>query len=165
MSPPVYLDTNIFVYLKEGFGDVPSRQVDLLAASVKAAEPRLATCEITLAELLPKPYAESHDQLIEQYENWIQPSDWLHAVPADRDVLRAAAILRSSYRSVKLPDAIHLAAAIGIGCERFLTADEGLKGEYRLSVTRYGIPRGSPSVTIIRPDAGTLSQLVSEFSI
>lgn len=163
MAAPVYLDTNVFVYLKEGFGDLPASLLQLVAASGASGSARLATCEITLAELLTKPLAEGRADLVDQYENWMITSDWLQVVPTDLQVLRAAATLRASYKAVKLPDAIHLVAAIGLGCDRFLTADQGLKGEYRL-LNRDGKPGSSAPVYILRPTTDTISQLAAEFS-
>lgn len=163
MAPIVYLDTNVFIRLKEDFGEVPDRLIGLLAAAMNRSSARMATCELTLAELLTQPFALQREDLIEQYQNWILPSDWLQVVPVDRPTLTAAAILRSTYKSVKLPDAIHVAAAIGVGCRYFLTADEGLKGTYRLAVTRYGFQRVSEDVTVVRPDLDTISRIESEF--
>lgn len=164
MAAPVYLDTNIFVYLKEGFGDLPASLLQLVAASGTSTSARLVTSEITLAELLTKPYAEGRDDLVDAYESWMITSDWLQVVPADLQVLRAAAVLRATYKAVKLPDAIHIAAAIGLGCDRFLTADEGLKGHYALSPGRNGNPPPNAPIRILRPTLDTISQLASEFS-
>ncbi len=164
MAAPVYLDTNIFVYLKEGFGDLPASLLQLVAASGTSASARLVTCEITLAELLTKPYAEGRDDLVDAYESWMITSDWLQVVPADLQVLRAAAVLRATYKAVKLPDAIHIAAAMGLGRDRFLTADEGLKDHYALSPSRNGNPPPNAPIRILRPTIDTISQLASEFS-
>ena len=164
MAAPVYLDTNVFVYLKEGFGDLPASLLQLVAASGASGSARLATCEITLAELLTKPLAEGRDDLVDAYENWMITSDWLQVVPADLQVLRAAAVLRATYKALKLPDAIHIAAAIGLGCDRFLTADEGLKGGYAVSPSSIGNPRPNAPIRILRPTIDTISHLAAEFS-
>ena len=72
----------------------------------------------------------------------------------------ASAELRARYRNLKLPDAIHLSAAIAAGCSHFLTGDEGLSGQMEIVDSRLGTARKSLSIHVIRPDEPTLASLL-----
>ena len=156
----LYLDTNIFIALKEGGGPVATLLVELVAAVKPGQLPFLFTSELTLAELLPKPYAERRDDLIDQYDNWILPSGWLNVGPVSRDVLWYAAVLRSQHRSIKLPDAIHVSTAFGFECTHLLTADTDLSGKIELHHSRFGVTRGHLAVEVLRPTEANLTELV-----
>ena len=45
-----------------------------------------------------------------------------------RGVLRASARLRAMHRSLKLPDAIHGATSLLVGCDTFLSHDGRFRG-------------------------------------
>lgn len=160
--PRTYVDTNIFIVLKEGMGGIPAALIDLIAATPASGGPWLATSELTLAELLVKPYVEHRDDLVDQYDAWMRPSNWLQVGPITREVLWYAATLRSQYRSLKLPDAIHLSTAFGFGCRYLLTADEGLKGTYSILHQRYGVSRESVEIEVLRPEIDVLERLKQE---
>lgn len=162
MAPLVYLDTNIFVYLKEGSGARTDALIDLILAGRRSDSAWLATSELTLAELIVKPYVQRRDDLIDQYDNWIVESPWLSVGPVTRDVVWYAGVMRSQYRSVKLPDAIHLATAAGFQCKYFLTADTGLDGKYELTHTRYGLTRGPLTIEVVRPEPSRTRDLITE---
>ncbi len=57
--------------------------------------------------------------------------------------------------SLKLPDAIHLATALGTGCSHILTDDRG--------IGRASLPADA-QIEILRPDATTLDALIQELS-
>ncbi len=109
----VYLDTNVFIMLSEKDHRLQQLLVRMISSqpSEKAAE--FATSELTLSELLVKPYQAGDDTLINGYESLILNSEWLDVRPVDRAVLYYAAALRAQYRHLKLPDAIHVSSAIG----------------------------------------------------
>lgn len=52
---------------------------------------------------------------------------WLGLFPVSRTVLDATVDLRARHRSLKTPDAIHLASAALAGCDRFLPNDKALQ--------------------------------------
>ena len=62
-SSCVYLDTNVFIALREHKGPEAEQLVALAQASSAAPQPRLVTSELTLAELLVKPLAEDEHDL------------------------------------------------------------------------------------------------------
>ena len=155
----VYLDTNIIIALFEGKPEFRNPLVQLIAG----AEPRdtqfFYTSELTLAETLAQPYRTGNDTMVTQYDNFLQTNGMIEVGPIDRQVLYYAAVIRGAYSSLKLPDAIHLSAAIGAQCSHFLTADTDFKGTYSITHTRHGMTQGPVEVSVLRPEAATLSEL------
>ncbi len=127
----LYLDTNVFIAMAEG-ADSISDQLNQLAATQNPGSNFLFSSELSLAELLVHPIRNDNQPLQRMYEGWIQSGGWLTAAPVDRAVLRRSAEIRSLYRAVKLPDAIHLSTALAFQCTHFLTADRRLPAEIEL---------------------------------
>jgi predicted nucleic acid-binding protein len=50
----------------------------------------------------------------------------LEVIPIGRDILLAASRVRAEFR-MKLPDAIHVATAMSVGCSTLLTNDRRMK--------------------------------------
>lgn len=117
----VYLDTNIFIYAFEGFPEYADKLRKLFDA-IDSGAISAATSELTLAELLVKPFMDGNDQRQSIYRDTIQNSNLLSVYPVSRDILIEAARLRSA-SSLRLPDAIHVATACFGGCTIFLTND------------------------------------------
>ncbi|MBB2674097.1 type II toxin-antitoxin system VapC family toxin [Rhizobium sophoriradicis] len=155
----VYLDTNIFIIAFERRDETSDLLSQLFVASDGYAEPRFVTSELTLSELLVTPYRDNDDSLIDTYEGLILTSSWLEVLPIVPPALRYAAVLRSQYGGLKLPDAIHLSTAIGANCSHILTADLGIKDEYQLTHRKYGITKARP-LAVLRPDELTLASLL-----
>ncbi|MBI4923164.1 MAG: PIN domain-containing protein [Devosia nanyangense] len=155
MSEPrrVYLDTNIFIVLREHHGPESEQLVALAQASSQTGRARLVTSELTLAELLVKPMADGESDLARDYEQMIGGADWLTVLPVGRDVLRRAASLRSRHRGLKLPDAIHIGSALAGACSRVLTSDTGIKD------TQLVRAEGTAPLTLVRPDLPSLIAL------
>jgi predicted nucleic acid-binding protein len=121
----VYLDANVFIYAVEGSPEHAAfleGLFDLLAAGDAAA----VTSELTLAEVLAKPFAERRADLAAIYEEMVAPSAWLSTVPVERAIVVRAARLGPEL-GLKLPDAIHAASAEAAACEVFLSNDRRLK--------------------------------------
>ena len=135
MTARVYLDTNIFIRAFEGTDDLSRALIELFAT--EAAQPFLATSELTLAELLVHPYRNHDDIARERYESPLRSSAWLQVGSVDRDVLVGASLLRSKYK-LKLPDAIHASTALHLGCSLLLTDDGGLTGKFDFSYRSTG---------------------------
>jgi hypothetical protein len=68
--------------------------------------------------------------------------------------------VRRQFKSVKLPDAIHLASAIGFECSHFLTADKRIPGQVRLKNDRWRGERFSPELSVILPTAENLRAII-----
>ncbi len=148
----LYLDANILILLGEGKDERASLLTELAVGQETSSTPFLCTSELTLAELLVKPYREQDDRLIQQYENWMTPGGFMEIGPVHSSALRYAAVLRSQYGSIKLPDAIHLSTAIGFGCSHFLSGDTRIPDRIELFHTRWGLTRGPSILDVLRPD-------------
>lgn len=160
----IYLDTNIFIFAFEEKDERSQLLSDLISLSSEREKPVLVTSELTLSEVLVRPYQDADDTLIDLYDGFITDSEWLDVLPVIRPTLWYAAVLRSQYKKLKLPDAIHLSTAIGADCTHFMTADEGLRSSYDLSHVRYGVTKNARPLAIIRPDEPTLTSLLQSLA-
>jgi predicted nucleic acid-binding protein len=160
----IYLDTNIFIMAFERRDEISVDLTQLFAAGDRGNEQRFVTSELTLAELLVKPYQERDDSLIDLYEGLILTNDWLEVLPIVPLTLRYTAVLRAQYTNLKLPDAIHLSTAIGTNCSHVLTDDHGIKGEYKLIHHRYGSAKQASPLTTVRPNVATLTSLIKSLN-
>ena len=121
----VYFDANIFIYSFEGFlGYEPrlaalARLVDQKACSV-------CTSELTLCEVLTKPFKENMSDIIFKYRRALESDGIVQLIPASRATFLRAAMLRGQL-GLKTPDAIHAATAIESQCAAFLTNDSLLR--------------------------------------
>ena len=98
-----------------------------------AGEIVAVTSELTLAEVLVKPFQDANLPAQKAYRSFLTPTLALQIVPVDSLVLLEAARLRAVAR-VKLPDAIHLATANRCGCDSFLTNDIALQSALSANV-------------------------------
>ncbi|MEB3886275.1 PIN domain-containing protein [Lyngbya sp. CCY1209] len=121
----VYLDTNIFIYALEGYVQFQT-ELNVLFDAFDDGTLKAITSELTLAEVLVKPFLDNNIEVCSAYENAIQNSPLLEVVPIHREILRESARLRS-ITNLKLPDAIHASTAILNGCETFITNDKRLE--------------------------------------
>ena len=158
----IYLDTNVFIAAFENRNELSDLLANLF--TVDTEKVRFATSELTLSELLVKPYKTADDAAIDLYEGMIQTSEWLDVLPVGRQMLSYAAVLRSQNPSLKLPDAIHVSTAFAADCSHLLTGDAGLKETYQIIHERYGMSKRSKPLTVIRPETATLRTLLEDFA-
>lgn len=118
----IYLDTNVFISAYEARG-APSDHAWWLLDAVEAGEFLAVTSELTLAEVLVRPLADGDHELAGQYHDIIKADKELEVAAVARSILIEAAMLRSLTRSLKLPDAIHVATARLNAC-RFIVSDD-----------------------------------------
>ena len=119
-----YLDTNIIVYAIEG----TNPWSDILRELFHAIDERTIhafTSELTVAEVLAKPFELGAIDLVATYEELLAPDSLVRVIPIDRPILRSAAELCGCMR-IKLADAIHVATAMQCACEFMRTNDEQL---------------------------------------
>ncbi|MEH2056144.1 MAG: PIN domain-containing protein [Nostoc sp.] len=110
----IYLDTNIWIYALEGYSAF-LEDLTQLFQSVDQGNLSIVTSELSLAEVLVKPF-QNHDLAQQKaYKQLISNSQNLTVIPVSRHVLIEAAQLRASI-NIKLPDAIHAATALLISC-------------------------------------------------
>ena len=118
----IYLDTNIWIYALEAY---PAFVQDLtqLFQSIDQGNLSAITSELSLAEVLVKPFQNQDLAQQQMYKQFIRASQNVSVFPVSRDILIEAARLRASF-NLKLPDAIHAATALLTQCSTFLTNDQ-----------------------------------------
>ena len=121
---PLAIDTAIFIY----FIEKNPRFLPLIDPLFREADDgtrELVTSALTLLEVLVVPLRARNRSLADRYEALLTRSRGIRLVDMTRDQLRAAAQLRAT-TGFKTPDALQVAAAIGAGCQTFLTNDRRL---------------------------------------
>lgn len=122
-SDRVYLDTNVWIYVVEGFPQVAEKLAALLRR-VDAGDLFCVTSELTLAEAMVKPLMNNDLKLRDTYEELLRTGGGLTMTPISRSILLDAAKLRAKYTSLKLPDAIHAATALASQCHVLISNDQ-----------------------------------------
>lgn len=117
----IYFDTNIFIYTVEKHRDY-SNELSMIFREIEENSQAVVTSELTLAECLIGARKARSRELEQIYDDLLVPSATITPVPVTRDILRAAA-LYAGEANVKLANAIHMATAIALDCEVFLTND------------------------------------------
>jgi len=87
---------------------------------------RAVTSTITVAEILTKPFIDKNFSLADEIKFTLNAFSSLSIVSIDEKVAEAAALLRARY-TIRLPDALQLAAAIQEEATLFLTNDKRVK--------------------------------------
>ena len=119
----IYWDTNLFIYLFEEH-PVLVPAVKSLRARMAQRGDRLFTSALTLGEVLVKPAETGRGDLADRYLGFFRGSA-VTVIPFDLEAsVRYAAIRRD--RSIRPPDAIHLACAATAGIDLFITNDDRL---------------------------------------
>jgi len=120
-----YIDANLFIYAVEQVAPFAA-VLDTLFRQVASGAQTAVTSELTLAEVLVRPFAATSEQDRMAFERAVRTQGGLRVVPVSRGILVEAARLRASTR-LKLPDAIHLATAMQYECPVFLTNDTRIR--------------------------------------
>lgn len=121
----IFWDTNLFIYLFEGGGDLQKRVIQLRSAMLVRGD-ELATTALTLGEVLVKPVEKGDELLARKYETAITTGSLL--LPFDAKAARLYATLRQD-RSLRPPDAIQLACAGSARVDLFITNDARLQAK------------------------------------
>ena len=121
----IYLDTNIFIYLLEGF-----QQYHLLMDEfINGLENRKFSCftsELTLTELLVPAFKKENSHIIYEYKKILNDPELVTLVSTTQDIYIHSASNRANF-NLKLPDAIHVATAQSIDADIFLTNDKKIR--------------------------------------
>ncbi len=120
-----YFDSNIFIYLLEGFDAYRSDLQDI-RESIRHGECSIMTCELTLLEILVPPFRHSRPDMVALYRKFLEESGVFHLHPITRDTLVRASLYRAQM-GLKTPDALHVASAAEHQCEVFLSNDRAVK--------------------------------------
>jgi predicted nucleic acid-binding protein len=122
----LYLDTNIWIYALEGYADYISFLTDLFG-QIDEGNLQAFTSALTLAEVLVKPFMDKNVERQQAYQRTLQNSAHLQIIPITRLILIQSAELRAAENYLKLPDAIHVATALAVHCDAFLTNDKRIR--------------------------------------
>jgi predicted nucleic acid-binding protein len=133
----VYLDANVFIAAYESRGARSDHAWWMLDA-IEANEFLAVTSELTLAEVLVRPLQDGDKELAGLYRDIVSSDVGLEVAVVDRNVLIEAAMLRSFSRSLKLPDAIHVATARLRDCPFIVSDDRRLPVAPGLTVVQLG---------------------------
>jgi predicted nucleic acid-binding protein len=131
----IFLDACALIYwqeVKEPFyGQFITTLTDIYQANPLA---KIAVSRLSQLECLVKPYKDNNLELIENYQAFFELDDLL-IVELNSDVMKQAALLRTSYKALKTPDALQVACALSLNDEViFLTNDQAFKQVTQLIV-------------------------------
>ncbi len=116
----IYLDSCIVIYLIEEHLTFAPIIESLLTNQADAV---LFISSLTEMECLVMPLRNQNQLLVDKFRNWF---DDLIVLVNTREVFHQGAQLRADHKSLKTPDAIHLATALHYGCDEFWTNDNRL---------------------------------------
>lgn len=137
MSMRVYLDANVFISAFETVGARSDHAWWILNA-IDDGEMLGMTSELTLAEILVGPMQDGDDELARRYQSMISQGEGFEIAAVSRNILIEAAMLRTMRRSLRLPDAIHIASARLGGCQFVLSDDRRLSFAPGVQVVQLG---------------------------
>jgi predicted nucleic acid-binding protein len=122
----VCLDSDCVIYLVEG-PPVWEAKVTARLAALRAAGDAIAVSDLARTECLAGPLSKSDAVTLANYHTYFSSGtvQVLSLTPAVCE--RAAHLRAASNFKLKVPDCLHLAAAIEHGCGLFLTHDAQLK--------------------------------------
>ncbi|QGM93007.1 type II toxin-antitoxin system VapC family toxin [Methylocystis rosea] len=144
MSVRIYLDANVFIDAFEN-DDAPVTRGRTVLDHLRRGDAIGVISELVVAELLTKPLEIGDKELCDAYEALFESSSTIETFPIDRRVLVQAARLRATVKSMRMPDAIHVATAKLYNCAAFVTADR-----------RLAVPEGIRAINL---DASTIDEL------
>ncbi len=119
------LDSAPFIYYLEEvtpYADL----LDPVFGGLENHSRRAVTSAVTLAEILAKPFADKNFSLVDEIKFTIKSFASLSVVTIDEKLVEAAALIRARY-TVRLPDALQIAAAIHGEATLLLTNDKRMK--------------------------------------
>lgn len=125
----IALDTSIFIYYIEK----NKIYFDLLKTIFERSQQsnsslKIITSNITLIEVLTKPFLENCEELANKYKNILLSSDGISILELNNDIAEVTAKLKSKYSFLRTPDAIQIATSIYAGADMFLSNDKKLEG-------------------------------------
>ena len=121
----IYFDTNPFIYFVEGH-DVFYDAVRPVFAVVNNGEADAVTSQLTLTELLIKPYRDGLADVVTAYEGLLLASGCFSVVGLTQATFLKAAQLGGALR-LRTPDALHFAVALENKCDYFITNDKRIR--------------------------------------
>lgn len=116
-----YIDSNIFIYVLTGQKPYYKQSRALMEYIEKANSVNAVSSVLILGEIL----GSSNNSKINDIKDFIEKLNNLSLLVVDKEIAVRAGELRSSNKSLKLPDGIHLASAINYNAT-LVTADTKL---------------------------------------
>ncbi|MBI1867414.1 MAG: type II toxin-antitoxin system VapC family toxin [Methylocystis sp.] len=130
----LYVDANIIIYFIEGNAEIQS-VVGRVFVDADGRGIPLVTSDISIAECLHGAYKRKNEQLLELYRSFFADDELIALAPVTASILDLSAQIGADY-ALKTIDAIHVASAIGLGCDALLTNDKGLRAPKQLAVNQ-----------------------------
>ena len=121
----VYFDTNIIIYLVEGY-DAAQPVLNEIQELLATAACQAVTSEFTLCEVLIAPFRQHSAEGVDLFRSFLEDSGVFELAETTRAVHIRAAIA-VAHSGMKPPDAIHIATAQEKDCTVFLTNDRGIR--------------------------------------
>lgn len=118
----VYFDTNIFIYLLEGYKEY-SALLSGIQALIENNQISVFSSDLVYTELLPPHAKLGNKKAIEQTIEFVST---FNVATISKEIFIHAGILRGE-TNMKAPDAIHVATAMASDCEVFLTNDKDIQ--------------------------------------
>lgn len=131
----IYLDACTLIDAVER-SDLAAEHMRVLFHHASNGKCRLVTSELTLSEVIVQPLAQQDRRLLGAYLKLLSndPDQLLAVSQIDRNVLAQAAFIRVRQKSIKLPDAIHIATAERLECTNILTRDLAWRNASQLPI-------------------------------
>lgn len=121
MTPYLYVDANVLIYLLEDNSDWVVQADAMLQAAV-AGDLSLVTGDLAVAEVMVMPYRDGDPRAITMTATFFGESSPLTVVPHPRHVFDHAARIRGEH-GAGLLDALHVATALAAGCDAVVSHD------------------------------------------
>ena len=112
----VYLDSSFVIYVVENRGELGNMARNLLVQNGA----QFCISHLVEMECLVKPFRQNDFLLENSYRKFFSDFDVL-SIPVE--AFERAAHIRAEHRSVRTPDALHLATACLAGCSQLWTGD------------------------------------------
>jgi len=119
------LDTAPFIYYIEDVAPYADL-LDPVFGLLENHALRAVTSTVTFAEILTKPFADKNFSLADEIKFTLKSFSSLSVESIDEKLGEAAALIRARY-TIRLPDALQVAAAIQREASLFLTNDKRVK--------------------------------------
>jgi predicted nucleic acid-binding protein len=120
----IYLDACSIIYFVEASSRFHSAVVSRLLQTQSDPRSRLLSSRLSLLECRIQPIRQRDNELLTTYDSFFSTSR-LVLIDVSDAVLERAAVLRADH-GFTTPDAIHLASAIEVKADTFLTGDASL---------------------------------------
>jgi predicted nucleic acid-binding protein len=121
----LYTETAPLIYYVEENPTYVAK-MDAIIEAIEDKPIEAVSSVITLTEVLTRPLRLGNARLEREYRDILLHSGGFRLLTITARIAESAAALRARY-NLRTPDALHIAAAIDVRCDAFLTNDTGIK--------------------------------------